>query len=146
FNPTTKIFRAETPEGTMEVGFVEFFGPKGVCCCGSKRGNSGPASVKEGSFLNLLREFSTTHNPDFELCWRKYLIKEVDMAVLPTPPFSGQYGDLPFQHPWGKIVLAIIAALLAIAGAIAEALGGTGDVTVSGGSGDGTDSSTNCCG
>ena len=57
---------------------------------------------------------------------------------------SGQYGDLPFQDPWWKIILCIIAVLLLIASAIAEAVGGSGDVTVSSGSSSGD--TPNCCG
>lgn len=146
FNPATKIFRAETPEGTMEVGFREFFGPKGVCCCGAKRGQQDGATNEGESFLNVIREFSGKRDPNFHLCLRQYLIKDVEMVVAPQPPFPGQYGDLPFQDPWWKVVLLIIAALLAIAAAIAEAIGGTGDLTVSGSSDGGVDDSSGCCG
>src|SRR5271154_5347448 len=58
FNPMTKIFRAETPEGTMEVLFGEFFGPKGACCCGSTGKEQDGRIAKGESFLNLIREFA----------------------------------------------------------------------------------------
>ncbi|MCH5373799.1 MAG: S1 family peptidase, partial [Planctomycetes bacterium] len=37
-------------------------------------------------------------------------------------PFGGQFGPLPFQDPWWKILFAIIAILLAIAAALVDIL------------------------
>jgi hypothetical protein len=42
-------------------------------------------------------------------------------TVIPRQPFAGQYGPIPFQDPWWKVLLLIIAIILLIAGAIAEA-------------------------
>ena len=42
-------------------------------------------------------------------------------TVTPAAPFPGQYGPIPFDDPWWKVLLLIIAILLLIAGAIAEA-------------------------
>jgi hypothetical protein len=46
------------------------------------------------------------------------------MSWHPNPPFAGQFGDLPFSDPWWKIIAVIVAALAAIVGIIAAALGG----------------------
>jgi hypothetical protein len=43
FNPATRTFMAQTPEGTLEVGFNSLTGPKGACCCRSKRSAVGQA-------------------------------------------------------------------------------------------------------
>lgn len=43
---------------------------------------------------------------------------EVDYAVDYTHPFGGQYGPIPFQDPWWKILLIIIAIILSIAAAV----------------------------
>ena len=48
-------------------------------------------------------------------------LHDVGIEITPNPAFSGHYGDLPFQDPWWKIVLCIIAVLLRIGAAIAEA-------------------------
>lgn len=42
-------------------------------------------------------------------------------VVIPRNPFPGQYGPIPFEDPWWKVLLLIIAAILLIAGALAEA-------------------------
>ncbi|MCC2307531.1 hypothetical protein [Cellulomonas chengniuliangii] len=42
-------------------------------------------------------------------------------TVTPRAPFPGQYGPIPFDDPWWKVLLLIIALLLLIAGALVEA-------------------------
>jgi hypothetical protein len=44
-----------------------------------------------------------------------------DYTVTPAAPYGGQYGPLPFDDPWWKVLLIIIAVVLLIAGMIAEA-------------------------
>lgn len=57
----------------------------------------------------------------------------ITMTWFPNPPFSGQFGDLPYSDPWWKIIAIIVAALAAIVGLIAAALGaGTFNVGVQG--------------
>lgn len=41
----------------------------------------------------------------------------VDYGVDYTHPFTGQYGPIPFQDPWWKILLIIIAIILSLAAA-----------------------------
>jgi len=42
-------------------------------------------------------------------------------TVTPRAPFEGQYGPIPYDDPWWKVLLLIIAAILLLAGAIVEA-------------------------
>lgn len=42
-------------------------------------------------------------------------------TVIPRIPFPGQYGPIPFDDPWWKVLLLIIALILLIAGMISEA-------------------------
>lgn len=42
-------------------------------------------------------------------------------AITPNEPFPGQYGPIPFDDPWWKVLLIIIAAILLLAGALEEA-------------------------
>lgn len=47
---------------------------------------------------------------------------EFEYRVVPNPAYAGQFGPLAFEDPWWKVVLAILAVLLAIASAIVDAL------------------------
>ena len=42
-------------------------------------------------------------------------------SIIPKEPFEGQYGPIPFDDPWWKVLLIIIAVVLLIAGALSEA-------------------------
>lgn len=48
----------------------------------------------------------------------------IKMAWFPNPPFAGQFGDLPYSDPWWKIIAIIVAAIAALVGIIAAAIGG----------------------
>ena len=165
FDPSTKSFTVTAPEGVMSVAFESMVGSgqsccgprkSGDCCCacdepkatatnprltaGAKQ--SGPENV-----LTYLVDGLKANNPDFEFCLPGYLLEKVHAAVSPTPPYAGQYGDLPFQDPFWKALLCLLALLLLIAAAIAEAVGGSGSITVSGGSGgSGPGGTPSCCG
>jgi len=41
-------------------------------------------------------------------------------SVIPSAPFAGQYGPIPYDDPWWKVLLLVIAAILLLAGALAE--------------------------
>lgn len=43
---------------------------------------------------------------------------EFEYRVVPNPPYSGQFGPLAFEDPWWKVVLIVLAALLAAASII----------------------------
>ncbi len=172
FNPATHSFSVTTPEGVIDVAFKEMIGPADpLCCPGRKRsiGNlctSGRCDVRtalltaltdasalqansfaKASLLQFLSQEFRRYDRNFVFCMPQVLLGSLDAAVTPTPPYAGQYGDLPFQDPWWKIVLAILAFLLLIAAAIAEAVGGSGDLTAgAGGTHDlPTDTGGSCC-
>ena len=44
-----------------------------------------------------------------------------DYTVTPREPCPGQYGPIPFDDPWWKVLLIIVAVVLLVAGMIAEA-------------------------
>ncbi|ACG74534.1 conserved hypothetical protein [Anaeromyxobacter sp. K] len=170
FDPTTHTFHAETPQGVLSVNFLDLVRPARGCkntqpapdgCCGHKR-REDPRSADELAhdtsdrrLRGLNRAKLATGNltalferlgPSFEFCPPGYLPHVVEMAWTPTPPYAGQYSDLPFEDPWWKIVLCILAVLLLIAAAIAESVDGSGDVVVGGGSGDTGSPVGDCCG
>ncbi len=43
-----------------------------------------------------------------------------ELVIEPNPPFEGQYGPIPFDDPWWKVALLILAVILLIAGALSE--------------------------
>lgn len=168
YNPADGSFSATVPEGVMSVQVKDVIRPKdgGRCRCRPQKDPCGcdgkdderrpsntdtsvPArgrsDVKNENVLDYLVEGFKGHDPNFTFCPPWYLPKEIHASIKPTPAYTGQYGDLPFTDPaWWKVVLCIIAALLALAAAIAEAVDGSGEVTVSGGTGGSTDE--DCCG
>jgi hypothetical protein len=158
FNPVTKIFRAYVPEAVVEVGFRDLIGPKESCCPRTSRSDENTRTRGEAvSFLNNVARLPISHNdPTFEFCPPGYLPHLVDTVIIRTPPFAGQYGDYPFQDIVWKMVLCCILAILLIAAAIACAVTGECDLTVTsgggngsgggGGGGGGSGETSNCCG
>jgi len=169
FDPATHTFHAETPEGVLSTNFVDIVRPKRgckdsrpTCCCCCRQEKQDPRSddeisddtqdrrlsgIKKASFtIANLTDLFERLGPDFEFCPPGYLPHRIECAWTPTPPYGGQYSDLPFQDPWWKILLCILAVLLLIAAAIAEAVDGTGEVTVGGGTGDTGSPAGDCCG
>jgi hypothetical protein len=147
FDQATQTFSAATPEGILSVKFKSVVIPANVnCCCSHKKEGREPSQGKTFEMKNLA-DLLNTVGRDFKFCPPGYLPLEIETAVTPTPPFPGQYGDLPFNDPWWKIILCIIALILLIAAAINDAVNGTGDVGVSTGTGGSSGSgSENCCG
>lgn len=145
FDAGTGSFSADTPEGRISIQIHGFVRPKdrGCGCCGKdKRPDDNHRSV-----LDYLREgMAAGKSSSFQFCAPDYLPTHCTVTVIPIPAFEGQYGDLPFQDPWWKILLCIIALLLLIASAIAEAVDGSGSVTVGGGSGSTGSPTPDCCG
>jgi len=65
-------------------------------CCDPKYGNKLPPGFIE---------------KDGRICWIDpffYFIKEIE-AKLEIPPYSGTYGPIPFDDPWWKVVLILLA-------------------------------------
>lgn len=155
FDPITG-FTAETPEGRMTVKFGDLVKPRKSCCARAKptdpdreparddrdQGcNCGKAAKATGVFSHayrapkaglqdMIRAFRG-HDRDFQFCPPGYLLKTAEYGWEPTPAYSGQYGDLPFDDPWWKVVLAVLAFLLILAAGIAEAVDGSGGVVAS---------------
>ncbi|WP_322883032.1 hypothetical protein U8C37_03210 [Sinorhizobium medicae] len=158
FEEPDRAFVAETPEGVMRAHFGRLTKPTLDCCCG--RGTIPPRENEPGredqdprddgrrngiqrlgnprrlSSIHALADLFRGHDPGFQFCPPGYLPLTLDYEWTPTPPYSGQYGGLPFQDPWWKVVLCVIAFLLLVAAAIAEAVDGSGSVTVGGGTGE----------
>ncbi len=151
YDPATEGYTISCPEGTMGVIFKQMLGPKNpLCCRGEKEdcadgvcrprqalraalntaANLAAADNNQKNLLHYLVRGFKGHERDFTFCAPQVLVSEVETLVLPTPPYSGQYGDLPFQDPWWKVLFAILALILLIAAAIAEAVDGSGSITV----------------
>jgi hypothetical protein len=90
------------------------------------------AEVKkdDGNFIRQAGEFFKEYEADFEYCPPGYLLQRMDVIVTSTPTFSGQYGPLPFEDPWWKVVLCVIVVVLLIAASIVNAASG-GDLSIS---------------
>lgn len=149
FNAAAGTFRGECPEGVIEVEFKDMVRPKRAGCCCKGRKERPRRRDDRGKSLNLLDYLTKGfqgHDPDFEFCLPQYLPRVISAQVTPTPPYSGQYGDLPFQDPWWKLLLCLIALLLLIAAAIAEAVDGSGEVSTTGGPGGAGSPGGDCCG
>lgn len=173
YNPATEGYSITCPEGVIKTVFTKAVGPKNpLCCSGSKREDcvDGLCRTRETmreairtaatlarddkNARNLLYYLSRGfkgHDPNFTFCAPQVLLSELEAEFVPTPAYGGQYSDLPFQDPWHKALLAILAFLLLIAAAIAEAVDGSGSITV-GGSGthdlppsDGGTGGGSCC-
>ncbi len=63
------------------------------------------------------------HEPsDGRFCYDSFYAfpTKFSYTVIPRAPFTGQYGPIPFDDPWWKVLLLIIALILLIAGALSE--------------------------
>jgi hypothetical protein len=142
FNPATKTFSVQAPEGRFEIGFRDFIAPKNQCCP-NKTDNGG-----KGSFLSDLSGLAVGPDTPFALCLPGYLPHLVDGTLTRTPPFPGQYGHYPYQDFAWKILFCILAAIFAAAAAITCAIKKDCDLTVTTGPGGGGGGGTtpDCCG
>ena len=143
FNPVTRTFTAQGPEGRVEVAFRDLIKPENQCCP--------PDQGTDQGKLNFLEEVTRLpippDDPNFAFCLPGYLPHLMDVVIVRTPPFAGQYGDYPFQDFAWKVFFGIIAAILVIAAAVDCAIQGHCKLAVlfgtGGGGGDGTPT---CCG
>jgi hypothetical protein len=145
FNPASTTFTAETPEGVIAVKFQDLVVPKNKCCGGKRK-----LKVDDTESAQLFNSFGRLfngHDSDFEFCPPGFLPLNLEAAITPRVPFPGQYGDLPYQDPWWKVLLAIVTVILLIAAAIVESTSGTGDITVTTGGSPNPDTGIGgCCG
>jgi len=150
FDPATVTFSAETPQGVLAAQFSDFIRPKNRCCGGHKKRRCGDEKRdwkkrRQIASINDFAKLFQGHDPDFEFCPPGYLPDRIKSVWTPTPPYEGQYSDLPFEDPWWKVVLCILAIALLIAAAI-ESDGGVIVTTGSGGGGGGgAGDDENCC-
>jgi len=110
----------------MTVSFEEFFGSKdqggGGCKGGGLKHKIDPAKDPISEILRLLK---TLDMNDLKDCAPQgLLIKKFSAQVVYNPPFAGQYGDLPYQDPWWKVLLAVLAAIFFIIAFAAAAASG----------------------
>jgi hypothetical protein len=143
FDPASGTFSAQFPEGTLGVRFHEFAGPKDSCC-GQRKAPPASDGRKAVNLLDYIRRNGGRRDGQFVFCLSQYLPAAYTLTFTPNPQYAGQYSDLPFSDPWWKILLCIIAVLLLIGAAIAEAVDGSGEITVTAGGGGG--GNENCCG
>jgi len=144
FDPSTVTFHAETPEGEIAVQFSDLVGPGEGCCPPDDRRRAD--DVRQGDFIEFAGTAFAGQQDDFRFCVDGYLPHYFSVSLTPNPPYEGQYGDLPFQDPWWKVVLCIIAVILLIAAGIVAATGGGGSVSVSTGSTPTGSPVPDCCG
>lgn len=76
------------------------------CSCRTKDGQDDPRKPRDGRF---------TYDP-FYVFPTKF-----SYMIIPREPFAGQYGPIPFDDPWWKVLLLIIAVILLLAGMLSEA-------------------------
>jgi hypothetical protein len=160
FAQATKTFTAIVPEGQMNVQFIDLVGSTAPCGCncggsggsggsggGTGSGGSGCDCDSHSVMTRVAKAFSLTSTGNFNPCLGGFLPHHVIVVVAPNPPFPGQYGDVPFQDPWWKIVLCIVALILAAASAIVEGVSGSSLTVSNSTSSDGGSPGTpNCCG
>lgn len=99
YNRVTRTFRLNIPQGSFETVIKTVIAPKPI-----------PVAKEKASSYPLF-------------------IKEASMIWRPVPAYPGPDGPLPFEDPLWKILLCLLAAALAIAGAI-EAANAGGDASI----------------
>ena len=122
---------------------VSMVGPKHLPCC------SKLPDKKDDQYVNVFKYLSSAsgrHDREFRFCLKQYLLGEFKLQVINTPPYAGQFGNLPYQDPWWKALLCILALLLLVAAAIAEAVDGNGEISTTGGGGGAGSPTGDCCG
>jgi hypothetical protein len=119
YHKPSKTYSVVMPQGTMRINIHKaIMGPSDLC---KRKGEKEP-------FIALPTELTYT--------W------------IPTPPYAGTHGPLPYEDPWWKIALGILAALI-LAGALLWDYFSDGQldggVVSVGGTFDETEPSVSCC-
>jgi hypothetical protein len=145
YDPVSRTYTVAAPEGELRAELVNMVGPLRPICCGQPRGPKDPDAQRK-SIFDYLRSEAGRHDLNFRLCIRDYLLGRIKLNVINTPPYTGRFGDLPYQDPWWKVLLCILALLLLVAAAIAEAVDGSGEISTTGGPGGEGSPTGDCCG
>lgn len=143
FDPATHHLNIDCPEGRLSLRITRYAAPVAYVMRKRRRVGRSPPSKECADALQKLRDLLTSCKevdcaelrrlfvclcegeggnrggpfiyPDIPL-WPmefEYTIEGV--------PFSGTTGPIPFQDPWWKVLLAIVAILLSIAAALSDA-------------------------
>ena len=113
FDPASRTFRGIVPQGVLEVRFTQAIEPADGCC--GKEALS--ADVTSGRAAAAALRTAAVRGRGGEGCVGSLFPVRFESAVMPVPAYPGQYGDLPFDDPWWKVVLAILGALFTAASA-----------------------------
>jgi hypothetical protein len=144
YDTVTKTYSVFAPEGVLRAEIVKMVEPKHPpCCLKIKSSNDNPNFV---NVFEYLRSAAGRHDREFQLCLKQYLFSNFKLRLINTPPYSGQLGDFPFTDPPWKIFFCILAFLLLVAAAIVEAVGGSGEISTTGGPGGEGSPTGDCCG
>ncbi|MGS0688339.1 hypothetical protein ACVBEQ_24815 [Nakamurella sp. GG22] len=116
-DPATGAFRAEFPEGRLEVRFTELL--VSDKSCDGKNPNAGSVDLKDQD--DIYRAISDRIMTSLEFnkkidCPILILPSGMEIAFVPNPAYDNQFGPLPFADPSAKEVwTAIFAALVFLA-------------------------------
>jgi hypothetical protein len=147
FDPVSQRFSAATPEGVISASFKEIITSANGQGCGCKHETKYSEKISKdnpvGDVLSLIKNFDIS---DFKDCApQTMLLKSFSTGVTHTPGFSGQYSDLPFQDPWWKVVLAILAVILFIVAIVVAAVFGVVAIVLFPPAGVGISATIACC-
>jgi hypothetical protein len=165
YDATTNTVSMETPQGILKAGFPLLVRPVDDGCggggggCGGGGGGCGCCCVCKHTAAGAKRLLTTFSkdvallpsilgaavNGQLRLCPTWYLPQGIGCVWMPNPPYAGPYGALPFEDPWWKILLCIVAVILLVAASIVSG----GSITLGNGDPSGmgkAGSGQNCCG
>ncbi|GLU55754.1 hypothetical protein Dfri01_52150 [Dyadobacter frigoris] len=147
FNEASNSFSAETPEGIITVTINELWTSKDEydnCDCKKGGRKYSEKAISQTIINDALSALKKLDINDFKDCPpQTLLIKNISAGIVYSPGFTGQYGELPYQDPWWKTLLAILAAILFIAAFVVAAAFGV--VVTGGGAGIAISAVITCC-
>lgn len=117
FNQALKTFSLECTEGKITIGIKELYDSnENQKDCSCKKSFENKIKRSDKPFKDVLDQLQKLEINDFKDCLpHALLIKSMNVSIAYTPGFEGQYGELPFQDPWWKTVLTVLAIILVIA-------------------------------
>ena len=129
YNAADQTFSAETPEGTMKVSVKELLvsdTKNNDCGCTKNRKYYAGKDNQYGSINQAMALLQKLDMNDMKDCPpQTMLIKSLSAGIEYNPAFEGQYGELPYQDPWWKTLLAVLAIILFIAAVAVVVIFGT---------------------